>query len=249
MALTLPSNESVRTAVEAGTSVTVLSSYVVTPATRVKTLNALPFRLPDRPFFVLRHKERFRRKAADALLALIEKQQNMTSNRIFEIISGLRPLSNLSHPREMIRQFTPNWFAATMGTGILAMALAQFPYAIPGLKQIGETLWVFNIGLFTLFSILYAARWIMFTQEASQIFGHSMVSMFIGTIPMGLATIMNGLIAFGLPRLGAGVIPIAEALWWIDVVMAIVCGVTIPFLMFTIQDHSIDQMTQCGCCR
>ena len=49
----------------------------------------------------------------------------MTSNRIFEIISRLRPLSNLSHPREMIRQFTPNWFAATMGTGILALALAQ----------------------------------------------------------------------------------------------------------------------------
>ena len=67
--------------------------------------------------------------------------------------------------------------------------------------------------------------------------------MFIGTIPMGLATIINGLIVFGLPRLGAGVIPIAEALWWTDVVMAIVCGVTIPFLMFTIQDHSIDQMT------
>lgn len=167
----------------------------------------------------------------------------MPSNRIFEIISGLRPLSKLSHSREMIRQFTPNWFAATMGTGILALALAQFPYAIPGLQQIGETLWGFNIGLFTLFSILYAARWIMFTQEASRIFGHSVVSMFIGTIPMGLATIINGLIAFGLPRFGAGVIPIAEALWWIDVVMAIVCGVTIPFLMFTIQDHTIDQMT------
>ena len=58
-----------------------------------------------------------------------------------------------------------------------------------------------------------AARWIMFTQEASRIFGHSVVSMFIGTIPMGLATIINGLILFGLPRLGAAVIPMAEALW------------------------------------
>ncbi|WP_417275704.1 hypothetical protein [Celeribacter halophilus] len=25
-------------------------------------------------------------------------------------------------PREVIRQFTPNWFAATMGTGILSIA-------------------------------------------------------------------------------------------------------------------------------
>ena len=33
------------------------------------------------------------------------------------ILTGLKPLSRLDHPREMIRQFTPNWFAATMGTG------------------------------------------------------------------------------------------------------------------------------------
>ena len=29
------------------------------------------------------------------------------------VMRGLRPLSSLSQPREMIRQFTPNWFAAT----------------------------------------------------------------------------------------------------------------------------------------
>ncbi len=29
--------------------------------------------------------------------------------------------------REMVRQFTPNWFAATMGTGAPALALNQFP--------------------------------------------------------------------------------------------------------------------------
>ena len=37
------------------------------------------------------------------------------------------PLSRLSHPREVIRRFTPNWFTATMGTGILALALNQSP--------------------------------------------------------------------------------------------------------------------------
>lgn len=33
--------------------------------------------------------------------------------------------------REIIRQFTPNWFTVTMGTGILALALNQVPIAIP----------------------------------------------------------------------------------------------------------------------
>ena len=109
------------------------------------------------------------------------------------VLSGLRPLSQLRHPREMIRQFTPNWFAATMGTGILALALPQVPDIGPALLPVGRALWLFNIALFALFSVLYAARWILFTDEARRIFGHNTVSMFIGTIPMGLATIINGL--------------------------------------------------------
>jgi C4-dicarboxylate transporter/malic acid transport protein len=143
----------------------------------------------------------------------------------------------------VIRQFTPNWFAATMGTGVLALALAQLPFSLPGVHAIAEGLWLFTIGLFVLFSLLYAARWVMFFHEARRIFGHSTVSMFFGTIPMGLATILNGLLLFGLPRWGSEVIPLAEALWWLDVAMALACGVLIPFMMFTRQEHSIDQMT------
>ena len=157
--------------------------------------------------------------------------------------TGLKPFSQLQHPREVIRQFTPNWFAATMGTGVLALALAQLPLAIPGLHTVAEGLWLFNILLFTLFTFAYAARWILFFDEARRIFGHSTVSMFFGTIPMGLATIINGFLLFGLPRWGDGVIQLVEVLWWIDVAMSLACGVLIPYMMFTRQEHSIDQMT------
>ncbi|MEN4750828.1 TDT family transporter [Pseudomonas sp. Ps21-P2] len=154
-----------------------------------------------------------------------------------------RPLSQLSHPREVIRQFTPNWFAATMGTGILSAVLTQLPLAIPGLFKLAEALWMLNIVLFLTFSTLYIARWVMFFDEARRVFGHSTVSMFFGTIPMGLATLINGLLTFGLPRWGDAVLPMAEMLWWLDVAMSLACGVVIPFLMFTRQEHRIDQMT------
>jgi C4-dicarboxylate transporter/malic acid transport protein len=156
---------------------------------------------------------------------------------------GLKPFRQLQHPREVIRQFTPNWFAATMGTGVLALALAQLPVAVPGLRAVAEGLWLFNILLFALFTAAYAARWILFFDEARRIFGHSTVSMFFGTIPMGLATIINGFLVFGLPRWGEGVIDLAEGLWWLDVAMSLACGVLIPYMMFTRQEHSIDQMT------
>ena len=158
-------------------------------------------------------------------------------------VAGLKPFSHLQHPREVVRQFTPNWFAATMGTGVLALALAQLPVASAGLQAVAEVLWLFNILLFVLFTALYAARWLLFFDEARRIFGHSTVSMFFGTIPMGLATIINGFLLFGVPRWGAGVIQLTEVLWWLDVAMSLACGVLIPYMMFTRQEHSIDQMT------
>jgi DNA-binding transcriptional LysR family regulator len=71
VALVLPSNESVRTAVEAGAGIAALSALVVAPSLAAGTLHALPFDLGTRPFYGLRHKERYRSKAADALLALM----------------------------------------------------------------------------------------------------------------------------------------------------------------------------------
>jgi C4-dicarboxylate transporter/malic acid transport protein len=160
-----------------------------------------------------------------------------------EIAFGLRPLSRLTNPREVVRQFTPNWFAATMGTGILAIALALAPGDIALLKAAGRALWLFNIALFALFSLLYAARWVFFFDGARRIFGHSVVSMFFGCIPMGLATIINGILIFAVPQAGAAAVALAQNLWWADAAMALCCGVAIPFMMFTRQSHAIDQMT------
>mgnify|MGYP002759465498 FL=1 len=72
--MTLPSNEAVRTAVEAGAGVAVLSRLVVARALKAGDLVELPLGLPDRAFHALRHKERYRTRAADALTDLIKEQ-------------------------------------------------------------------------------------------------------------------------------------------------------------------------------
>ncbi len=71
IALVLPSNESVRTAVEHGAGVAALSALVVAPAMAAGTLHALPVDLGIRPFYGLRHKSRYRSRAVQALLNLI----------------------------------------------------------------------------------------------------------------------------------------------------------------------------------
>ncbi|WP_246748566.1 TDT family transporter [Rhizobium setariae] len=142
----------------------------------------------------------------------------------------------------VIRYFTPNWFAATMGTGILSIALSQFP-EMPLAWQVGKYLWLFNIALFSLCYLLFCARWFRHFDEAKQLLHHPVMSMFFGCIPMGLATIVNGFMIFGLPGIGEVAIDIAHALWWLDVGLSLACGLIVPYAMFTRQSHSMEQMT------
>ena len=155
----------------------------------------------------------------------------------------VKPFAHHDHPREIIRQFTPNWFTVTMGTGVVALALNQFPENIPLLHQIGAVLWMANIILFATCTVLYAGRWIFFTRDALPIFGHPVMPMFLGAISMGLATIVNGFLAFGISDIGHTAVEIAVVLWWVDAVLAIAVGLLVPFLMFTRQTHSIESMT------
>lgn len=144
---------------------------------------------------------------------------------------------------EIIRQFTPNWFTVTMGTGALSLVLNQVPVAHAALHAAAAALWLLNLVLFLACTGLYVARWIVFYDGARRILSHSVMSMFFGAIPMGLATIINGFIAFGQPWLGHGAVTIALGLWWLDAAAAVACGLIIPFFMFTRHDHSMERMT------
>ncbi len=73
VALELPSNEAVRAAVEGGAGATAISELVAECGLRSGTLARVKFRLPERTFRVLRHRERYRSKAADAFMTLVGK--------------------------------------------------------------------------------------------------------------------------------------------------------------------------------
>jgi DNA-binding transcriptional LysR family regulator len=74
VALELPSNESVRAAVETGMGATAISASVAAPSIEAGLLVQVACDLPERAFHVLRHAERYRSRAADALLTVIAEQ-------------------------------------------------------------------------------------------------------------------------------------------------------------------------------
>src|SRR5688572_11020972 len=94
-----------------------------------------------------------------------------------------------------VKEFTPNWFAVTMGTGGTALVLNHFIERFPLLHDIATGMWLFNIFLFVCCSVLFTTRFICYPQHFRLMLSHSVQSLFLGCIPMGLITIVNGFIA------------------------------------------------------
>lgn len=155
----------------------------------------------------------------------------------------LRPFQQLSHAQDVIRQFTPNWFTVTMGTGIVALIISEFTIFSSLFWSMGALLWQLNLVLFCVFSLLYALRWILYSTEAKQVFSHPMMCLFLAAIPMGLATIINGFLKYGQPIYGDIALQIAEYLWYIDVFMAVLVAWVLPFCMYRNQRHDLKNMT------
>lgn len=70
VAMTLPTNEAILAAAEAGAGIAALSQSVAADALAAGRLVRAPFDLPKREFRLLRHKERYRSRAANAFVAL-----------------------------------------------------------------------------------------------------------------------------------------------------------------------------------
>ncbi len=81
VALELPSNEAVRSAVEAGMGATAISASVASPSLEAGLLHHVQLNLPERDFLALRHAERYRTHASDPLLAIMSALAAQTRKR------------------------------------------------------------------------------------------------------------------------------------------------------------------------
>lgn len=120
-------------------------------------------------------------------------------------------------------EFTPQWFAITMGTGILALLMAQFPAAAA--QFLALALWGLNFGLFLTFCGMGALK---YRSRAArlELLHHPTQPFFLGTLPMGLCTLINGMLHF----VGPSSLPWASGLWILDVLLSVGCLYLMPIL-------------------
>ncbi|KAF7532695.1 hypothetical protein G7054_g7726 [Neopestalotiopsis clavispora] len=119
--------------------------------------------------------------------------------------------------RKLVVNFTPSWFSVNMGTGITSILLYSLPFNGTWLYWVSVVLFCLNFTLFVAFFVVSILRYTLFRGMWSAMMRHPVQSLFLGTFPMGLATIINMIVFICVPVWGNRAAYLAWGLWWFDV--------------------------------
>lgn len=121
------------------------------------------------------------------------------------------------------------WFSVVMGTGMISTALNTLPYNGRWLYWISIVVFVLNVAIFAVCSILSVLRYTMYPETLNTIMNEPAQSMFLSTFPMGLATIVNMICFVCVPAWGNWTRDFAWALWMVDVCLSVISALYLPF--------------------
>ncbi|BGP55941.1 Plasma membrane sulfite pump involved in sulfite metabolism [Rhodotorula sphaerocarpa] len=141
-------------------------------------------------------------------------------------------------------RFTSSWFSVTMGTGIVNILLFDLPWKAThaAFRGIGCAFLVGDIILFAAFTFLTILRYYLSPRIFMVMLHHETHSLFLGTIPMGLITIVSGIALTG-EEYGLKTLDAALVLYWITVALSCLTAFGVPFVMFTQHKHATETMT------
>ncbi|KAL3445994.1 voltage-dependent anion channel [Aspergillus insuetus] len=154
---------------------------------------------------------------------------------------NLKPDSVTKHDigwRRVVRNFTPSWFSINMGTGIVSTLLYALPYNGTWLYWISVVIFALNVLLFIIVCVISTLRYTLYPEIFKVMITHPTQSMFIGTLPMGFATIVNMLCFVCVLAWGDWARDFTWAMWIIDAVIAVVTALSLPFMLMSRRDET-----------
>lgn len=145
----------------------------------------------------------------------------------------------MSYPSysDISRTFAPGWFAAVMGTGVLALTTHSLGQHWPVLALLAAGLHWFNSGLFLLLAGPWLMRWLRFRPAAMQTLSHPVQANFYPTFSIALLVLAAQWLVF-TPQLG-----VALVLWWLGVGLHFVFSFAVLFYMFRGEHVMVDHVT------
>lgn len=132
-----------------------------------------------------------------------------------------------------------------MGTGMVSILLYRLPYNGVWLWYLSVILFVFDLGLYLLFTLISALRYICYPEIWSAMLRHPIEPLFLGTFPMSLGVIIEMIIFVCTPAWGPWATIMAWTLWWIEVVISVAICFYLPLTMYVL-DCSIPQIVLLG---
>ena len=98
-----------------------------------------------------------------------------------------------------------------MGTGIVSILIHNLPYNGIWLYWISVVLFALNVSIFVTFLFLSIVRYSIYPDIWVAMIRHPAQSLFLGTFPMGLATIINMIVFVCVPAWGDRAIQLVQA--------------------------------------
>lgn len=157
-----------------------------------------------------------------------------TLNRPVTARGTRRLLPALERPADALQHLGPNWFAAVMGTGIIANAAVTLPTQVAGQRTFALVVWLGAAVLLLVMLAATAAHWVRHPQQARSHVSHPVMSHFYGAPPMAMMTVGAGALLVGKDLVGGrAAVDLDWVLWSTGTVTGLLTAAVIPYLAFT----------------
>ncbi|MFD3552379.1 TDT family transporter [Streptomyces goshikiensis] len=138
----------------------------------------------------------------------------------------------LAHKAPALRHLGPNWYAAVMGTAIIANAGASLPYQLPGQRVACQVVWALSAAALAVLLTARAGHWIHHRDQARAHLLDPAVAPFYGCLSMALLAVGAGTLIVGKDLIGIGPAVAADTvLFTAGTATGLVTAVAVPYLM------------------
>ncbi|MHB9862938.1 TDT family transporter [Streptomyces sp. YIM S03343] len=148
------------------------------------------------------------------------------------MVTAVPPPSPSALRAPAVRHLGPNWYAAVMGTAIVATGGAGLPFTLPGLRTVLTGIWALDLVLLT---VLLTARTLHWRHHRDQARAHLLdpaMAPFYGCLSMGLVAAGGATLVVGRDWIGTDAAVLLDAvLFTAGTAVGLVAAVAVPYLM------------------
>ncbi|WP_051129784.1 TDT family transporter [Gordonia terrae] len=140
------------------------------------------------------------------------------------------PATDTGTKRRHVSYVPPNWFAAVMGTGIVAIAAHSLPWQPPGLAVVATVFWLLACAVFAGVVAATVRHWVRDPEIARGHHAHRVVAHFYGAVPMAVMTVGTSTMVVGTTVIGRDLaLGIDVVCWIIGTIGGVFTAAAIPY--------------------